>query len=166
MPFRPIKWKGTEDGLKAFSIVREKHPDAEFAMYSVQHDKGIPNWIRKYGRVSDDELRKLYSSSDIFVLPSWVEGSGLPPMEAMSCGCAVVATNTGGILDYAIQGKTVLTSPSRKPEMLADNIIRLLEDRKQMQRISTAGQNFIKQFTWEKATTQLETIFLKQIGQA
>jgi glycosyltransferase involved in cell wall biosynthesis len=163
MPFRSIKWKGTEDGLKAFSIVREKHPQTEFAVYGAGSHDYVPNWIRKYGRISDDKLRKLYSSSDIFVLSSLVEGCQLPPMEAMACGCAVVATNVGGILDYAVQGKTVLVSPPRKPEMLANNIIKLLDDRGEMQRISTAGHDFIKQFTWERATSQLEKIFAKHL---
>ncbi len=164
MPFRSIaKWKGTEDGLKTFSIVKEKRPQAEFAVYGNDIHDNVPDWIRKYGRISDDELRKLYSSSDIFVLSSWIEGCQLPPMEAMACGCAVVATDVGGITDYAIPGKTVLVSPPRKPELIANNIIKLIDDRAEMLRISEAGHGFIKQFTWERATCQLETIFALQL---
>ena len=163
MPFRSIKWKGTDDGLKTFSIVREKRPKTEFAVYGDAQYDNVPNWIRRYGQISDDELRRLYSSSDICVLSSWVEGCQLPPMEAMACGCAVVATDVGGIPDYAIQGETVLVSPPRKPEILANNVIKLLDDKEEMARISNAGQDFIKQFTWERATSQLEKIFTDQL---
>ncbi len=162
MPFRPAQWKGTEDGLKAFAIVKEKHPEVEFAMHGVPARHDLPSWIKTYGRVSDDELRRLYNSSDIYVIPSWVEGSQLPPMEAMACGCAVVATNVGGITDYAIPEKTVLVSPPRKPKALAQNIIELLENRARLQEIAEAGHEYIKQFTWERATNRLEELLVEK----
>jgi glycosyltransferase involved in cell wall biosynthesis len=158
MPYRPAKWKGTEDGLKAFTIVRQRHPETEFAMHGVPTKNDLPAWIQTYGRVSDDELRGLYNSSDIYVIPSWVEGSQLPPMEAMACGCAVAATNVGGITDYAVPEKTVLVSPPRKPESLAVNIIELLEDKEKLKQIAKAGHEFIEQFTWDRATNRLEAI--------
>lgn len=163
MPYRPIIWKGTEDGLNAFRIVKEKYPDVEFIMYGAKRGKDIPEWIKFHERVPDNELRELYSSSDIFVLPSWVEGCQLPPMEAMACGCAVVATNVGGVPDYAINGETVLASPQKDPEALAQNIIKLLENEDERKRIAENGYTHVKQFTWDKATDQLEEIFKKYV---
>lgn len=165
MPYRPInKWKGTEDGLKTFRKVKEKYPDVEFIMYGAKRGKDIPEWIKFHERVSDNELRELYSSSDIFVYPSWTEGFGLPPMEAMACGCAVVATNVGAVPDYAINGETILASPPRDPEALAKNIIKLIEDEDERKRIAESGYNYVKQFTWDKATDQLEEVFKKYVG--
>lgn len=158
MPWRPAKWKGTQDGLKAYAQARERFPQAEFAMHGVPTQNDLPDWIVKHGRVSDDDLRHLYNQSDIYVIPSWVEGSQLPPMEAMACGCAVAATNVGGITDYAIAGKTVLVSPPRKPEALAANIIALLEDTQRLRQMAKAGNQHIAQFTWERATNRLEEI--------
>ena len=160
MPYRPFnKWKGTEDGLKAFRMVKEKYPAVEFIMYGAKRGKDIPEWIKFYERVSDNELRQLYSSSDIFIYPSWTEGFGLPPMEAMACGCAVVATNVGGVPDYAINGETLLASSPRNPQALAQNIIKLIENKDERKRIAENGYNYVKQFTWEKATDQLEEVF-------
>ncbi len=156
MPWRPAKWKGTEDGVKAFSVVHERFPEVEFAMHGVPAQNDLPDWIVKHGRVSDDELRRLYNSADIYVIPSWVEGSQLPPMEAMACGCAVVATNVGGIVDYAVVGTTVLVSPPRKPAELAANITALLEDKEKLRAMAKAGNQYIAQFTWERATNLLE----------
>lgn len=164
MPYSPIRWKGTEDGLKAFRMVKEKHPDVEFVMYGAKRRECIPDWIKLYERLLYDyELRKLYSSSDIFVYPSWTEGFGLPPIEAMACCCAVVATNVGGVPDYAINGETILASPPKNPEMLAQNIIRLIKNEDERKRIAENGYNYIKQFSWDKATDQLEAIFKKYI---
>ncbi|MBA7515276.1 D-inositol-3-phosphate glycosyltransferase [subsurface metagenome] len=163
MPYRPIRWKGTEDGLKAFGMVKEKYPDVEFIMYGAKRGKDIPEWIKFYERLSDNELRQLYSSSDIFVYPSWTEGFGLPPMEAMACGCAVVATNVGGVPDYAINGETVLASPPRNPKALAQNIIRLIENEDDRRRIAENGYNYVKPFTWNRTTDQLEEVFKKYV---
>lgn len=161
MPYRPAKDKGTEDGIKAFIIVKEKHPNVKFVLYGVASKEQVPDWITKCGMVSDNELKELYNSSEIFVLPSWVEGFGLPPMEAMACGCAVVATNVGGIPDYAIAGETAMVSPPRNSEALAENIIELLENEEKLRKIAEAGHKHIQQFTWERATDQMEQIFLK-----
>ena len=159
MPYRALRWKGTEDGLKAFEMVRKGYPDTEFVMYGAKRGKDIPEWVEFHERVSDNELRRLYSSSDIFVLPSWVEGCQLPPMEAMACGCAVVATNVGGVQDYAIHGETILATPARNPEVLARNIIKLIENADERRRIAENGYNYIKQFTWDRATDHLEQVF-------
>lgn len=163
MPYRPIRWKGTEDGLKAFLITRKKHPEAEFAVYGVEQAH-VSAWVKNYGEVSDEQLRSLYNHSDIFVLPSWVEGSQLPPMEAMACGCAVVATQVGGVPDYTLPGETCLVSPPRNPEALAQNIIRLLGAPEECQKLSEAGHDFIKQFTWDRATNQMEKMLMNLLN--
>jgi len=113
MPYRPIIWKGTADGMKALEIVKKMHPETEIHLYGSKKDKNVPIWAVFHEKPTDEDLRALYSSSDIFIFPSLVEGYGLPPMEAMACGCAVVATNVGGVPDYAIDGKTILASPPR-----------------------------------------------------
>lgn len=155
MPCRREKWKGTEDGLKAFAIVREKYPETEFHVYGAT-DINIPKWITQHGNVSDAQLREIYNSSSVFVFPSWVEGCGMPPMEAMACGCAVVATDSGGISDFIIPEKTCLISPPRNPEALAENIIRVIEDVDKLEKLAGAGNTYIKRFTWDNATAQLE----------
>ena len=98
----------------------------------------------------------MYCSSSVYVVPSWVEGSQLPPMEAMACGCAVVATGVGGIVDYAVPEVTALVSSPMNPEALAFNIARLLGDEKLLKEIAVAGRKHIEQFTWAKATELLE----------
>jgi hypothetical protein len=159
MPYRLIRWKGIADGLAAFKIAKEKHPEANFSVYGYVRDGDVPEWVSFYQTPSDDELRKIYNRSDIFVLPSWVEGCQLPPMEAMACGCAVVATDVGGIPDYAIDGETILTAPLKSPEALAGHIIRLIENPQERKRIARNGHDHIRQFTWENATNRMESIF-------
>lgn len=164
MPYRKYKNKGAGDGIKALGIVNEKRPGLEFAMYGEKRPEGLPGWISFVENPSDAELRRLYSDADIFVCPSWVEGFGLTPMEASACGSAVVATNVGAVTDYAVNGRSILATPQRDPEALAGAIIRLVDDGAGRKAIAKYGNEYVKRFTWEKATDEFEAILKKYTG--
>ncbi len=160
MLYHGLDWKGVPDGIKAFEIAREKFPSIQLVMFGLKRGDNVPEHVEFHENPSQEELRQLYCSCDIFVCPSWTEGCQLPPMEAMACQCAVVATNVGGIPDYTVPGETALVSPPRKPHALAQNLIRLLEeDESELRCISLAGYQKIREFTWEKAAKQLEFFF-------
>lgn len=162
MPYRSNEWKGVGDGLKAFEIVKKKYANARLVMFGTGK-KGIPEDVEYHRKITTNELVNLYRSCSIFMYPSHCEGFGLPPMEAMACGCAVVTTNVGAVPDYTIPGKTALVSLPKDPEALAYNIIRLIENEDERKRIAQDGYDYIKQFTWEKATDELEKIFKKYV---
>lgn len=160
MPYRGIPWKGDLDGLKALEEVCRKYPnEVEVWLYGPRKPDNLPHRIRFFKSPSDEELRQLYCKAHIFVGPSWVEGFYLPPMEAMACKCAVVATNVGAVPDYTIPGKTAIVVPPQSPQKLAEGISRLLDNWDEAKKISEEGHNYIKQFTWEKATEKIEKIF-------
>ena len=115
-------------------------------------------------RPTRERLRKIYQSCDIFLCPSWYEGLGLPSMEAMACRCALVTSDTGGCLDYAINGKTALVSPSRDIDGLRANIIRLIDDKELLQAISYNGQKKIYELDWHESCGQLISFFEKSLN--
>ncbi|MDD5382510.1 MAG: glycosyltransferase family 4 protein, partial [Candidatus Margulisbacteria bacterium] len=162
--YHQLEWKGVKDGLKAFSLAKEKFPGIKLVMFGVDKPKPgeLPTDVEFHHDPSQEKLRELYCSLDIFLSPSWAEGCQLPPMEAMACHCAVVATNVGGMPDYSISGQTALASPPREPEALARNLIRLLENEQELRRISEAGYRKIREFTWESATKKLEKILVEE----
>lgn len=161
MPYRPYKNKGTDDGMNALLIAKQKFPDTKFLLYGDNGDAKLPEWVDFYGSIPDDELRKLYCSADIFVSPNWTEGCQLPPMEAMACGCAVVSTSVGGVPDYSINGETILTSPPRDVNSMASNLLRMIGDASERKKIALGGHKYIQRFTWDKATDELEGILMK-----
>jgi glycosyltransferase involved in cell wall biosynthesis len=163
MPYRLEKWKGVEDGIRAFEIAKNRNSAISLVMFGPAPAGDIPEYVEFHKSPYGETLRKLYSSCDIFLFPSRKEGFGLPPLEAMACRCAVVATNVGGIPDYAVDGKTALISPPDEPEKLAENLVRLIEDEQLRRQIAQAACEYVQQFTWERATNELELMFKKSL---
>ncbi len=146
--------KGSVYGLEAIFMVRELIKDIRVTFFSVYNrPPHIPDWIQFITRPKN--LPELYNQHAIFITPSIGEGWALPPAEAMSCGCAVICTDIGGHLDYAIHSDTALLVPPKNPELLAKCIIQLIENKTERVRIANAGKNYIEQFRWERSTEKL-----------
>jgi len=165
MPYRKIQWKGIEDGINAFRIVREKYPHIQLVMFGPGSDKDVPKYVEFYEKPDSHKLRKIYNSCDIFVFPSHCEGFGMPPMEAMACGVACIVTNVGAVPNYTIPGKTAIVVPPRDPESLANACIDLLENDRKRNQIAKAGHEYVQQFTWDKVVDQLQKIFQQTLNQ-
>jgi hypothetical protein len=152
-------WKGLEDGLAAVAMARREVPDLRlllFGRYRLRHALRPGDRYRR--NPPQRELAALYRECDLFLSPSWTEGCQLPPMEAMASGCAVVATEVGGVPDYSIPGTTLLAAPPHRPELLAAHLVRLARDRGLRTRLAEAGRAHIQRFTWQEASGRLEGI--------
>ncbi len=164
MAYRNIKWKGIDDGIKAFEIVREQYRNVKLVMFGPRVGTNVPPHVEFHESPSNNTLRGIYNSCDIFLFSSHVEGFGMPPMEAMACKCAVVTTNVGAVPDYTIANVTALVSPPHSPELLAKELFKLVTDNNLRSRIAEAGyEHMIKYFGWRKATDSLEQLFLRTL---
>lgn len=157
MMYHPTEWKGSTDGLKALILVRERVPALKVLLFGVDPPRrAFPDWISYFENPGQQLLRKLYNQAGICVGPSWAEGWGLPPAEAMMCGCAVAATDIGGHREFARHEVNALLSPAKDPSALADNILRLIHDEPLRRRLAKAGNAGIQRFTWDKAVDEFE----------
>lgn len=158
-------WKGGIDGINVLEMVKESFPMLKAILFSVDsRPKGLPKWIDFIQNPKLSFLvENIYNNSSIYLCPSLTEGWHLPPAEAMSCGCAVVSTDIGGVRDYAIHGKTALLSPPQNPELLKQNIVYLLKNDDIRIKIAKSGYNHIQNFTWERSTDLLEKVLNKSI---
>lgn len=155
--------KGTAYGLEALRLVHEQFPGLTVTLFGVYPPPpGLPAYAKYLQRPGN--LRSLYNASSIFISPSLGEGWALPPAEAMACGCAVVCTNIGGHLDYAIDNASALLCETENPQQLAEKILILIRDDAYRQRIANGGQLLIRtEFSWDRSVEKLEACFYKSL---
>ncbi|MEN4017615.1 MAG: glycosyltransferase family 4 protein [Methanobacterium sp.] len=160
-PYRTDKWKGVNDALKAFELVK-KDKNVQLIMFGHEPSENeLPNYVEFHLLPVGDKLRKLYNSCDIFLFPSHCEGFGLPPFEAMACKLPVVTTDVGAIKDCTIPGKTTLVSKPGDIDSLAQNLIKLIDNPDLRIKIAESGYEHIKKFDFDKSTDKLENLFKK-----
>jgi len=166
---RGSKYKGDELALKVLKNVNKKIPIHVIFV----GNKRLVSYYSKtmkldfkytvFSNVSDDVLAELYSSSDAFLYTSYVEGFGLPPLEAMACGTPVVMTDNKGSRDYAVNGFNALISQPGDVKSLVDNLLKVLQDDKLIDKLIENGLETAKKFTWEKTVENFEKA-LKEIN--
>jgi len=162
-------WKGFADGIAAFRQAQSKNRNAQLVVFGEKLKDPAPLFqetgieFEYHYRPTQSTLRDLYSSADIYLCPSWHEGLGMPPMEAMACGAALATTDTGGSWDYAIHNETALVSPPKEPAGLAESLNALLGDSELRKRLAEKGKNKIEQFNWDHNCRRLLDIFKESI---
>jgi glycosyltransferase involved in cell wall biosynthesis len=115
--------------------------------------------VRFTGYVSDEDLRLLYQTCALFVLPSLHEGFGLPLVEAMACGAPVIGSDCTSIPEI-IDRPEALFDP-HKPEAIANSIQKVLSDAVLRDSIQEWGQQRSKLFTWESCAQKAIAAFEK-----
>ncbi|MFA6391380.1 MAG: glycosyltransferase family 1 protein [Patescibacteria group bacterium] len=115
---------------------------------------GLQNSVIQTGWITEQERIILLKSADLFVFPSFYEGFGIPPLEAMSVGVPVVASNTSAIPE--VVGDAALLVDPHNPEIIAESIDSVLNDGVIRDNLIKKGYVRAKQFSWEK--TALETL--------
>ena len=162
-------WKGYKDAIEAVKIIRSRNCKIDPVVFgeklqdpsSLYEDAGFD--FEYHYRPTGEILRRLYASCGIYLCSSWYEGLGMPSMEAMACGAALVTTDTGGSQDYALDGETALVSPPRQPERLANNLARVLSDGVLRNKLAENGCRKIREFSWEANSLRLEKLFKESL---
>lgn len=121
----------------------------------------FPENVRYTGYISDSQLRALYESAACFVFPSRYEGFGLPPLEAMASGCAVVSSNAASLPEVC--GTPAIYCDPTHPPDFADAVLRVVGDQSLRSELSARGKTHAANFRWEKAARQwlgvVDTLF-------
>jgi glycosyltransferase involved in cell wall biosynthesis len=105
------------------------------------------------GSVSDEQLVSLYAHASMFAFPSTTEGFGLPPLEAMSLGCPVVASRGGALPETC--GEAPLYADANDPAEWVETLRRLASDPDLRATLEHRGRQRASLFTWRKSADRL-----------
>ncbi len=122
-------------------------PDAT-SQALLQQLPGISSRVHFLGSVPYTLLPHFYNLASIFVFPSYYEGFGLPPLEAMACGCPVVASNAASITEVC-QDAALYFDPHSTEEM-ARQLLTLATSPHLQRSFKEKGKKHASMFTWEK----------------
>ncbi len=104
--------------------------------------------VVQFIRPTDEELLNLYFHAKLFVFPSLYEGFGLPPLEALSCGCPVIASNIPVLIE--ILGNEIACFDPNSVYDIANNILAVLQSNGKRERLLKIGKERLKLFDRDK----------------
>ena len=111
------------------------------------------------GFIEDKDKPYLYNLADAFVYPSFFEGFGFPPLEAMACGVPTIVSNTSSLPEVVGSG-AIMIDPYNVDE-LAFAIRKVLEDKELRQDLIKKGLGQVKKFDWDKTAKEVLEVFYK-----
>lgn len=115
------------------------------------HELGLERSVRLLGFVAEEELPALYAGAAAFVFPSLYEGFGLPPLEAMACGAAVIAARRTS-LPEVLGGAAVYFDPE-DPAALVEAALALVDHPERRRELAAAGVRHARGFRWERTAS-------------
>ncbi len=113
--------------------------------------------IQLRGYVADSELKELYQSAAIFAFPSLDEGFGIPVLEAMAHGTAVMTSNRSALPEVA--GDAAVLADPYDSDAMANALWRLMEDSQLRIQLGAAGRERARQFPWTRSVEETYTVY-------
>lgn len=163
----PRPYKNTRGVILAFSrsvyrrelqlvIVGNLGERAKKELLGLASSLRVENQVRFIGYVEDDELASLFSGAQAFVFPSLYEGFGLPPLEAMRCGCPVIVSNSSSLPEVCGDAAYYFNPVSE--DSIAHAIDAVIGDNQLRERLKQKGIIRASNFSWESTCRKLHEL--------
>jgi len=154
--------------IKVFNRVHKLVPDVKLVitgkkgwhyeeLFELVRHLGLEKFVIFTGYIKDEEAPYLYNGADIYAFPSIYEGFGLPPLEAMSCGIPVVASNTSSIPEI-VSGAGILLDP-HDTESWVKELVRLLRNKDERARLGQKSLERAKDFSWQRTAEKTIQVY-------
>lgn len=165
MLYHMAPYKGSKYGIAALVRLKKKYPDLQAILFGVpKRPVDLPEWIEYVQSATQEQLRKIYNHSLIYLCPSLKEGFGLTGAEAMACGAAYVASDYGGVHEYTEAGRNVLLSPPKDVDGLVKNISYLIDHNDARIKQATQGYQDIQSLDWNKSVDKFEVAMREAVA--
>jgi glycosyltransferase involved in cell wall biosynthesis len=166
----PFPHKNIERLIEAFEQLSEKYPELQLVLpgkkehYFEQLQKQVDASPAKErivipGFVSDGELKWLYENAEAYVLPSLSEGFGLPGLEAMTHGCALVSSNATCLPE--VYGDAAHYFDPKDVNDMTQKISEVLDNKQLRKDLIKKGKAQVKKFSWQRMAEQTLEVYKK-----
>jgi glycosyltransferase involved in cell wall biosynthesis len=165
--------KGLPELIKSFEILKSKYNISHKLVITGKPNKHFPSIIQtikksKYyqdiclpGFVPDSDLPLFYNSAEAFIFPSFYEGFGLGPLEAMACGTPVVSSNLSCMPE--ILGDAPVYFDPNKVANMAEKIYSVISNPHLRQKIKKKGLLRVKKYSWRKMAQETLLLYRNNI---
>jgi glycosyltransferase involved in cell wall biosynthesis len=165
------RYKGVELILEAAAAMQDRRVEVEIAgtgddrprLEALATSLDLGRRVRFLGFVSEAEKSALLRRAWIVSLTSPKEGWGITNLEAAACGTPVVASDSPGLRESVLDGRTGFLVPHGDVGQLAAAYDRIIADPALVTRLGTAGRAFAESFTWESAADHTEAHLLQRV---
>lgn len=162
--------KNLEVLLQGLALVRSERRDVQFLkigaarfaserqhMLNVSRELNLAESLKFIDQVAEEDLPFFYNLASVFAFPSKYEGFGLPVLEALACGTAVVAAKTSSVPE--VVGDAGLLVEPDASQAWAEAILTLLDDPGLAQKMASAGLKRAAGFSWQKTAQQTVEVY-------
>jgi len=178
---RLVAKKGVDVLIRSLPEVLRHHPDTtltvigdgpeRMALESLAGSLDVLAAIQFKGAVPNHALPDMFRDADVVAFPSVIdadgdrEGFGLVAVEALGCGCAVVASDLPAMRDFLIDGRTALIVPSADDQALGRSIVRLFDDPELSSQLGQSGRaHVLERYDWmavaDRYASQLQQLLI------
>ena len=167
MLYGVVEWKGAATAFEAIRIIQRTIPELKvicFGSHQLKPEHEPPANFEYFFCPAQELIPELYKNTDCWLLPSTLEGFGMPGIEAAACGCPVVTTRCGGPEDYIKDGHNGFVVNVGDARDMAEKIIRVLAmDERSWLEMSSNSASYVRSFDWDKSAETLESALLDEI---
>jgi len=118
--------------------------------------------VRVMGFVPHEQIRDILPAADVKLLPSYQEGQSRTLIEALLCGCGIVAYEVGGIPSICIDGETGKLVPIGDKQALADAVVWMIEHPQERRAMTERGQSLVREnFSADFMTQEIEALYYR-----
>ena len=157
--YHPAKIKGASDVLAVLKTLKKRYPRLTATMITARRPvHRIPAWIEQHFHLTIDKLRQLYNTSKIFLHTSRWEGWGLPVMEAMACGCAIIAYRNRGVSEFMKHQQNGFLTDIGDREQMIKFTEHLLNNPDVITPLTQNAYNTVAKYSWANCVETFEQI--------
>jgi glycosyltransferase involved in cell wall biosynthesis len=120
-------------------------------------------YIKEIGYIEEEEKPALLSAARALVNISWYEGFGIPAVEAMACGCPVIASNNASLPEVIGEGNGLFVHP-KDVDATARAMDRLIADRELRESLVQKGPQVAEKYTWRRTAEATIPVLTDWIG--